>query len=60
MLCIAMLMISVIAIANEVGIQRINPWLGIAVCIVLMWGSVKLIDNIPDKEEKSDEELYHV
>lgn len=37
------MMIMALIVANEVGLERMNPWLGISVCFVLMWGVFKLI-----------------
>ena len=51
-MCIAMLMISALVVANEAGLERMNPWVGIVTALVLMWGAFKLIDTLPDKEKE--------
>ncbi len=60
MKCIVALMIAALVMANETGLGRMNPGLGIAICAVMMWGVFRLIDNIHENEEASDEELYDV
>ena len=46
MLCIGALMISALIVAFEVGYGDMNhPIMGIAICLVMMWGAFRLINK---------------
>ena len=52
MLCIAAMMTMALIVSYMVGFDGLNFWVGLMASLVLMWGAFKLINALPEKEEK--------